>query len=268
MTPSLIETVDHLLREASADFVLPRFQSLSAADIETKSGPNDLVTVADREAEAWLTPRLAALVPGSTVIGEEAVAADPARLRHLETAGPVWLVDPVDGTANFVKGQPQFGLMVALIDEGVTKAGFIFAPIEDAMAVAIKGEGARLNGAPLSARPQRQFSEAVGDYSSRYVRAPLRQKLTCAVERAQATRQGHCSAYAYLDTARGKIDFVLQYLMNPWDHAAGALLVEEAGGAVRFLQDGRPYTPENRAPEAMLAVGVAEDWSDYSECLK
>jgi fructose-1,6-bisphosphatase/inositol monophosphatase family enzyme len=93
---------------------------------------------------------------------------------------------------------------------------------------------------------------------------PLRSRYTESFSAAAQVQQRHCSAYAYLDTARGQSDFVMQYLMSPWDHAAGALIVEEAGGAVRFLDDGSPYTPERRGPRPMLAVGDAEMWADYA----
>lgn len=264
MSDSLIDKVGALIREVAATYILPRFRSLSSNEVDTKSGPEDLVTIADREAEFALAPRLKALVPGSVVVGEEGVAADRSVLDRLATEDDVWLVDPVDGTANFVQGSPQFGVMVARIHKGETVEGWIYTPIEGVMATAQKGAGATANGEALSGRKAIPFAKSFGDYSSKYVQQPLRQQYTELFTGAGGTRQGHCSAYAYLDTARGQLDFVLQFLMSPWDHAPGILLVNEAGGAVRFLDDGSPYTPIARVPRPMLATSDKEMWTDYA----
>lgn len=267
MTTTQIATVEALMRDAAATFIMPRFQSLTAQEIDTKSGPTDLVTIADREAEEWLTPRLLDLLPGSFVVGEEGTAAHPSRLDHLSQDDPVWLVDPVDGTANFVEGSSKFGVMVALVQQGIPLAGFIYAPVEDVMAIALRGQGATLNGQTMQGRKAVGFAQSSGDYSSVYVDPPLRDHLTAAVEGCAQTRSGHCSAYAYLDTARGEIDFVLQYKMSPWDHAAGALMVEEAGGTFRFLDDAEPYTAIARPARAAMAVGDRNMWAPYREAL-
>src|SRR6185437_792815 len=99
--------------------VMPRFEKLESGDISEK-GPGDLVTVADIAAEHRLTPALRGLLPGSLVVGEEAVAADPAVLALLDGDDYVWVVDPIDGTANFAAGIPLFAVMVALIRRGET----------------------------------------------------------------------------------------------------------------------------------------------------
>ena len=113
-----IEGVSSLIAEAAATIVMPRFRHLGQGDVEDKSPSSDredLVTIADREAEAWLTAALVRLDPGSTVIGEEAVHATPGLLDRLTGDAPVWLIDPVDGTRNFVHGDDGFGVMVARV---------------------------------------------------------------------------------------------------------------------------------------------------------
>ncbi len=120
----MIDEVGELIRQVAHDVVLPRFQHLAAGEVHEKA-PGELVTVADQESERLLTTGLMRLLPGSVVVGEEAVAADPQVLRHLDDAGPVWLVDPVDGTANFAAGRDPFAVMVALQRDGETAAGRI-----------------------------------------------------------------------------------------------------------------------------------------------
>ncbi|GAB3816427.1 hypothetical protein GCM10027605_65450 [Micromonospora zhanjiangensis] len=106
MTTNLIEEVGALLRKAAANAIMPSFRRLDDDEIEEKS-PGQLVTVADRRAEQIIGDGLRALLPGSVVVGEEGVAEDAGQLEHLRESGPVWLVDPLDGTSNFTAGRPR-----------------------------------------------------------------------------------------------------------------------------------------------------------------
>ena len=110
--------ISALLKQASQEFILPRYQSLKGDEIATKTGPRDLVTAADIEAEKFLTRVLPDLLPGSIVVGEEGVSNGTASLASLKThSGPIWVVDPVDGTFNFANGTEHFGIMVALVNK-------------------------------------------------------------------------------------------------------------------------------------------------------
>ncbi len=109
------EKVAEHIRETAQAEILPRFRLLRREDIREK-GPGDFVTLADLEAERQLTLRLGALLPGSVVLGEEAAAQDRGRFALLAGEAPVWVIDPVDGTANFARGQPGFAVIVALIE--------------------------------------------------------------------------------------------------------------------------------------------------------
>lgn len=123
----LIRHVGDLLREVAARSVLPRFRRLQDREIHEKQ-PGELVTIADQEAEAALTGGLRRLLPGSRVVGEEACAADPSLLLGIGT-GLVWLVDPLDGTADFAAGDPRFSLMVALLRDGDIIAPWMLDPL-------------------------------------------------------------------------------------------------------------------------------------------
>ncbi|CAM5342367.1 Inositol monophosphatase OS=Streptomyces alboniger OX=132473 GN=CP975_29850 PE=4 SV=1 [Streptomyces alboniger] len=110
-----------------------------------------MVTVADRRAEERLTTDLAALLPGSVVVGEEAVHADPKIYEAISGEAPVWIVDPVDGTRQFVRGDPGFCMLVALAVGGEVQASWTYAPALDEFAVAVRGEGAWLDSRRLTA---------------------------------------------------------------------------------------------------------------------
>ena len=263
----LMDKVEALMRDAAETYVLPRFRSLDEGQVEAKTGPQDLVTVADREAEEALIPALEALVPGSRVVGEEGVSAGTASTDWLAGDGPVWLVDPVDGTYNFVPGSERCGMMVALCQGQEVQQSWVLFPIDGRCARAERGAGAEFGGERLGAHAPRPWTEAQGDYSHSYVEEPYRSAFLTATDKTAGVRQGRCSAYAYADLARGEIDFVLQYLMTPWDHAPGQLLVQEAGGRLGFLPGGEGYTPVGRDSRPLLATASSSVWSDYANQL-
>jgi fructose-1,6-bisphosphatase/inositol monophosphatase family enzyme len=129
MTPDP-EKVAALLRRAASEIILPRFKNLQKDEIREK-GPGDLVTIADTEAEQMLTPLLRELAPGSSVVGEEAVAADADVLGRLKGADGVWLIDPVDGTHNFAHGNSNFAVIAAYVEQGNVRGGWIHEPVEN-----------------------------------------------------------------------------------------------------------------------------------------
>src|SRR5262245_52401902 len=116
-----LESVDELIRAVAAEQILPRFRRLASHEVHEKS-PGNLVTIADVEAERALTRELRQRLPGSVVVGEEAVAADPQVLDLLGGEAPVWILDPVDGMMNFTRSVARFAVMVALSRRGVIEA--------------------------------------------------------------------------------------------------------------------------------------------------
>ncbi|TWB29134.1 inositol monophosphatase family protein [Nitrospirillum bahiense] len=246
-----VAVVDALIRSVAETEILPRFQHLDGGDIREK-GPGDLVTVADEASERALTARLTALLPGSTVVGEEAVSADPAVLDRLLGADPVWIVDPIDGTANFVAGKPRFGVIVALAAHGRTVAGWIHDPVGRRTVRGRLGQGAWLVGADAVeagtrcvALPPVAVEQMRGIANIRFFDSDMRRQLTQRRERVAEAYTQRCSAHDYLDLLTGQAHFSLNNMIKPWDHAAGALLFAEAGGHAAKL-DASPYNPADR----------------------
>src|SRR5258706_11851694 len=134
MQSVLLNQLGEVLRDVAQREIAPRFLKLQPSDVVGKPSaedPGDLVTAADGAAEAELTLRLPELVPGSSVVGEEAVAADPSVLERLRGAAPVWVVDPLDGTKNFAAGHGPFGTMVVLVERGELLVSGIYLPETD-----------------------------------------------------------------------------------------------------------------------------------------
>ncbi|PWI14384.1 inositol monophosphatase [Streptomyces sp. Act143] len=233
--------VEEAVRKAAAAEIMPRFRRLAAHEVDEKSGPHDLVTDADRLAEQYLTEVLGALLPGSVVVGEEAVHANPASYEAIHGDAPVWIVDPVDGTRQFVHGDPGFATLVALAQGGVVRASWTYAPARDQLATAVRGQGAFLDGERLYAgppEPGRDLEVATShpDYTTDEQKRVLRPLWTDGL----APRPCGSAGLEYLAVARGELDATAFSWEAAWDHAAGLLLVEEAGGA-HLTRAGEPF---------------------------
>lgn len=229
------------VHEAAATEIMPRFRRLAAHEVDQKSGPHDLVTDADRLAEHRLTEALGALLPGSVVVGEEAVHADPATYDALQGDTPVWIVDPVDGTRQFVHGDPGFCTLVALARHGILLASWTYAPALDQLATAVRGRGAFLDGERLHAgspAPGRDLRVATSHPD--YTTDEQKRALYPLVADGVASRPCGSAGLEYLAVARGTLDATAFTWEAAWDHAAGILLVEEAGGTHLTLT-GEPF---------------------------
>lgn len=261
----MIDEVAELLREIALSTVMPRFRALGKADIEEKS-PGDIVTIADREAEALIAPRLLALRPGSRVVGEEAAALDPLLLSNLDH-GSVWLVDPIDGTANFAAGRPPFALMVALLSLGETVAAWILDPVSGTIAVAQRGSGAWLGGKRITTMQGSPGPAALrGAVFTRFMPPDLASAVTPRLGAIGEALPGYmCCGAEYPAIATGKQDFALFWRTLPWDHAPGALFLNEAGG-YSARPDGREYRPGS-GRGGLLAARSQEVWADARAAL-
>jgi fructose-1,6-bisphosphatase/inositol monophosphatase family enzyme len=253
----VLDQVADLIREVATTIVLPRFRHLTAGEIHEKS-PGDVVTIADQEAEQALTAGLTALLPGSEVVGEEAVAADAGIVDRVGDRGAVWIVDPVDGTNNFAAGKTPFAVMVALLRDGAPAASWILDVVADRMAIAEAGSGAYLDGVRVKTRTDDPGAAAMnGTLARHYFPADLRNQLNANAGAFAAVTNGHhCAGYEYPSVATDEQQFAMFWRILPWDHVPGALFVREAGGVVRHL-DGEEYRPTNS--ERGLLVAANED---------
>jgi fructose-1,6-bisphosphatase/inositol monophosphatase family enzyme len=242
---------------AAESAVLPRFQNLAEGEISSKTSPSDLVTIADREAEALLTDALTKILPGSCVVGEESVSANPAVLQAIEGEAPVWIVDPVDGTRNFANGQTPFCVMVALALRGITVAAWIWRPIDSEMVVAFRDEGVRLfetntgNNRPLHVARPLAVTEMNGFVSFKYLSEEHRALARKNAKKMRRIQAIGCAGEEYLRIAEGRDHFAVFGSLHPWDHAPGSLIVEEAGGLA--VIGGEAYRPTNRVGPLWIA---------------
>lgn len=251
---ALIDVLRHSARQA----ILPHFRALDRADIDSKSAPDDLVTVADRTTEALIAQAARRILPAAAIVGEEAVAADRSLLDQVEGSGQCLIIDPVDGTWNFAHGLATFGVILAVVEEGETVFGLLYDPICDDWIMTLKG------GGTWFCRPRRppvrlsvghdpgSLGEAVGFVALYLFPDAQKGPLAATLPTFRRTLSLRCACHEYRTMAQGYADFSLNGMLNAWDHAAGVLAVQEAGGVARLL-DGRDYAPGLREGRLMLA---------------
>jgi fructose-1,6-bisphosphatase/inositol monophosphatase family enzyme len=255
----MIDRVSALLEEVVAEEVMPRFGALHEAEITgkpTPGDPDDVVTVVDHAVERRLGPALQALLPGSVVIGEEAVHDRPDLIAGLSGSVPVWLIDPIDGTKNFARGEDTFGVMIALVEGGATRAGWIALPARGQMFVGEHGAGAYLDRRRVRTQP-RPAGLPRGTIYTQFLPASLAEALGLAASGWCEPVEGPgAAAIEYTAIIQGQKEFVVYYRLKPWDHGAGALLLTEAGGSVEHL-DRRPYLPASEDQVTILGASVS-----------
>ena len=240
-----------LLREVAADVITPRFRALAAGEIDEKT-PGDYVTFADREAEVAITARIQAEYPDALVVGEEASFTDPSLMAALPGAEHAFVVDPVDGTRNFVQGNPDHAVMLAELRRGVVVRGWIWQPEHETSFVAERGAGVTRNGLSLAPIP-REGTPRV-ESSSRRALGALAGRTDWTVARTR-----FCCGVDYPRLLVGELDALLYALPKPWDHAPASLMLDEVGGVTRLL-DGTTYAP-GRPMGVLLAGATPQVWT-------
>jgi fructose-1,6-bisphosphatase/inositol monophosphatase family enzyme len=249
-----VDRVSAIIRDVAESEILPRFKTLRRDQIREKK-PNQLVTEADTEAEKVLSRRLRDILPG-TIVGEEGVESDPSVLKALEEPGAVWIIDPVDGTANFANNNPRFAVIVALVVDGTTRVGWIHDPVPNRTVVAELGEGAWRGDVRLKAASEVPLAQMSGS---------VKKKGRVAEQVLHVARRGS-AAHDYLDLATGRQHFAHFKRLMPWDHAAGVLIHLETGGYASLL-DRAPYRPVHNPEGQLLLTPGHESWDAIAALL-
>lgn len=259
----LHEPVVALIREVARDIMMPRFRKLATDEFAEKT-PGDFVTIVDRESEARLGEGLARLLPEARIIGEESAAADPAIIDHVGD-GIAWIIDPLDGTNNFTEGKSPFAIMIGLAVDGEREAGWIYDPVLDRLVHAVRGRGCTIDGERVMARRSggRLPKAAIATYFMPEERqADVRRRAQGRLEIVDIPR---CAGEQYPRLMLGINDIALFERTHVWDHAPGALMLEEAGGMIA-RNDGSPYRLDVPGKGA-IAASTPELWALAKEVL-
>ena len=224
-------------------------------------GPGDFVSAADRKAEKVLFEELAKARPGYGFVMEESGRVEGTDASH------TWIIDPLDGTTNFLHGIPVFAISIALEREGQLVAGAVYNPADDDMFVAERGQGAWLNNRRLRVAQRRELADSliatgVPHLGKAREHPRFRQELAAVMTRVANVRRFGAASLDLAYTAAGRFDAYWERILQPWDIAAGIVLVREAGGFVNDffagegLRAGNPLIATNAALCAKLAAVI------------
>ena len=252
-----------LLRQVSQKAILPHYQTLAADQVSAKAA-DDVVTVADNLAEDMLAEGLTKIVPGLPIVGEEAAHADPSVQDRL--SGDCWIVDPLDGTNNFARGKPPFGVLIAMASGGEAHTGWLYDPLSDRLCVAHRGKGAFIDGEKVHARPSGE-APPIAAISLVFVEQDRRE----AIRRHIAPHYAlvdipRCAAEQYPRLALGINDVSIFERTLAWDHAAGVLWLNEAGGKAA-RPDGSPYRVDEWQRPGLIGAASPALWDELAERL-
>jgi fructose-1,6-bisphosphatase/inositol monophosphatase family enzyme len=251
---SFNRAIEDVMARAAVTAILPRFGKLQAEDKHEKAA-DELVTIADRESEQILADGLALLLPEAKIVGEEAAETDPLIRADLGDE-LCWIIDPLDGTANFAAGEGPFGILVALAQRGEPIGGWIYDPRSSRFCSASRGLGAFVDGEPIKVSGG-AVRAPVAAVSSLLCRTTPGQRLVDAIEcNFTVTAMPRCAAWQYPQMVLGGSNISFFGRTLPWDHAAGVLFLAEAGGkATRF--DGSPYRVDDDRTGLVAAASEA-----------
>jgi fructose-1,6-bisphosphatase/inositol monophosphatase family enzyme len=262
MSDALTAAVRAAMIRAADQAIRPRYQALAAADITSKA-VDDVVTVADMESEAILAEELARILPEATIVGEEAYFAEPSLQERLGDA-LCWIVDPLDGTNNFAYGKPPFGVLVALAENGETVAGWILDVLSGRFCHAIKGGGAFVDGERIVSQTSGQ-DPPIAAISVVFADPARREGLLKEIApHYTCVDIPRCAAEQWPRLALGTNDVSVFERTYAWDHAAGVLLLNEAGGKAA-RPDGRPFRVDEHLLPGLLGASSPALWDELAQ---
>ncbi len=257
----LLQEVIVLVKE-TGDFIRQESQKFDSDRIEYK-GLNDLVSYVDKEAENRLVKGLEELLPGSGFIAEEGTSNKRSDIYN-------WIIDPLDGTTNFTHGLPVFAISVALMKRNELSMGVVYEVNRDECFHAIKGNGAFLNHVPIKVSNAKSLDKALlatgfpyynFEQMTQYLRI-----INDFMQNTHGLRRMGSAAVDLAYTACGRFEGFFEYNLNAWDVAAGALIVQEAGGKVMDFSGGqnflfgREIVASNEVSSEMLSV-IQKHWN-------
>ncbi|GAA4227664.1 fructose-1,6-bisphosphatase/inositol monophosphatase family enzyme [Sagittula marina] len=235
----------NLIRRAAKTEILPRFRKLSSHQIDTKTGIHDLVTEADKGAEAMIARALQTMFPHALIVGEEHASLNPEILEKIAEAEICFTIDPVDGTWNYAKGLPLFGVMLSVLRYGRPVYGLLYDPMVNDFITASAGGPTELV-MPRNLRRTLEttkggpIEDLVGFAPVALVPKDKQAQLAATFPKFARITSLRCACHEARMVASGNADFVLFAKMTAWDHPAGAIAIQQAGGHVAML-DGSDY---------------------------
>jgi len=255
MSPPLDDLRDLAIHAAAEAAAVHRHHRRGVLVVTTKASPTDVVTEADREAERLIVQAIAAARPDDGILAEEGATREG-------TSGVRWIVDPLDGTTNYVYGWPAWAVSIGVEIEGRAVLGVVHDTALERLFVGVAGRGATLNGEPIAVRDHPDLATALIATGFQYVpahRARQAEVLRHVLPRVRDVRRGGSAAIDLCSVAAGLLDAYYELGLGEWDVAAGSAIAEAAGARVVSIPVAHARGPlvvaaGPRLAEALLAL--------------
>ena len=263
----LTEFIKNLLIEVNDKIILSYFNNLNSSDISTKTSNDDFVTIADKKSEDWLSKRLLGFLNISKFIGEE-TSYNNDNFSSLLNEPLIWIIDPIDGTKNYLKGNSSFCSMISIASSGLPIATFVFQPLKKQLIYAFKGCGTFLINIENNKKkqlliPTLNQNVILGSGGTKGI--PEIYRINIMNNLKSNTKRlfiGSAGIEAIM-LAKNELQFIFHGRVTPWDHCPLDLIIREAGGFVYMARDKKQFNIKSKGP--LLAASNLNIWNNIRD---
>ena len=261
----IINYISDLLVEVNELIILKYYKNLSSKHINTKSSDDDYVSIADKESEIYIVKNLIGFLNINQYIGEETSYSNKDDYKSLEKNALYWVIDPIDGTKNYINGKNEFCSMISLVFNSIPIASFVYYPLKNLLVYAFKGFGAysleiKTKKIIQLRIQQNSFNNIVGSGGTKGIQEPLRQKVLQNLRRYTNRLFIGSAGIEAIMLASNETQFVFHGRVTPWDHSPLDLIIKESGGCVYMLNDKAEFNIFSRGP--ILAASNDQIWEN------
>ena len=261
----IINYISDLLVEVNELIILKYYKNLSSKHINTKSSDDDYVSIADKESEIYIVKNLIGFLNINQYIGEETSYSNKDDYKSLEKNALYWVIDPIDGTKNYINGKNEFCSMISLVFNSIPIASFVHYPLKNLLVYAFKGFGAysleiKTKKIIQLRIQQNSFDNIVGSGGTKGIQEPLRQKVLQNLRKYTNRLFIGSAGIEAIMLASNETQFVFHGRVTPWDHSPLDLIIKESGGCVYMLNDKAEFNIFSRGP--ILAASNDQIWEN------
>ena len=261
----IIDYISELLVEVNKSIILKYYKNLSSKHIDTKSSDDDFVSIADKESEIYIVKNLLGFLNINQYIGEETSYSNKDDHKTFKTNGLYWVIDPIDGTKNYINGKNEFCSMISLVFNSIPIASFVYCPLKDLLVYAFKGFGTyslkiKTKKIDKLRIQQNSFTNIVGSGGTKGIHEPLRQKVLQNLRKYTNRLFIGSAGIEAIMLASNETQFVFHGRVTPWDHSPLDLIIKESGGCVYMLNDKTEFNIFSEGP--ILAASNDQIWKN------
>lgn len=261
----IINYISNLLVKVNELIILKYYKNLSSKHINTKSSDDDYVSIADKESEIYIVKNLIGFLNINQYIGEETSYINKDDYKSFEKNALYWVIDPIDGTKNYINGKNEFCSMISLVFNSIPIASFVYYPLKNLLVYAFKGFGAysleiKTKKIIQLRIQQNSFDNIVGSGGTKGIEEPLRQKVLQNLRKYTNRLFIGSAGIEAIMLASNETQFVFHGRVTPWDHSPLDLIIKESGGCVYMLNDKAEFNIFSRGP--ILAASNDQIWEN------